>query len=505
MNGQYRHVVTSQPDFRRRIQPPSTQDFVEAVTAVLASCIPGQARASRSALDIVIGARIRAATAAAPGASATYTAALAWSWLHSGHPTKAVDLVDRDVMSGLQRVAGQASASTLSASYSVLAEVYLLNGRLREGVACCRFALDYAVEAADDGCRYRALGLLTASLALSGEIAAAAQAAAEAVGLDVGDSWAQEQSSWPLLLGLVLVRARAADAAAIEQLCASLARSCGEDVVARTVARFANVVLEAVRQDNPKIVAASRIIAQGADARLSPPFIIDMAIAMESIAHVHLGDPGAALAVVGDRVSPPDHSVCFELNKATAYLQLGEFRGALRVTEWCVKDLPDHNLGTLASVQLRRALAYEGLGMPARADVEFSKASHLAFEIGAVSAALGLPMDVMLRLSARLVANEPDFGEQLSRYLPVDYAYPDRAPLGFEPPQLTGREQVLAGWLMSDLSVSAIAAQLQVSTNTVKSQLRTLYKKLQASSRADAVLQLERSAFVKDVRPPASR
>lgn len=504
MSSQYPAHVTWQPDRRRTTQDPAAQDLLGAVITILMSCLPGQAKAPRSAIDVVIGARIRPAAPQSAKASSTYNAALAWSWLHSGHPAEAVQLADRDIMSGLQRLARHAPASTVSAAYAILAEVYLLNGRLRDSVACGRFAKDYALEAADAGCQYRALGLLTSSLALSGETTAAAQAAAEAVALDGEQGWAQEQSSWPLLLGLVLVLARAGDAESVQEHCGTLAQSCGDDVVARAVSRYANVVLQTVRQDNQQIVAAARIIAQGSDASLTPPFLVDLALYMESIAHVHLGDPGTALAVIGNRVSPPDHAVCFELGKATAYLQLGEFREALRVTEWCVKDHPDHNLGRLASVQLRRALAYEGLGIPARADAEYSKSAHLAFEIGAVAAAIGLPLPILKVLHGRLVANEPMFGRQLDKYLPEDYTYPDRAPLDFAPVQLTSREKVLAGWLITDLSLAAIAAQLQVSTNTVKSQLRTLYKKLEVSSRAEAVLQLERGGLVSRSDGPAS-
>ncbi len=103
-------------------------------------------------------------------AATNYTTALIWSLLYSGRAKDAADLADREGMLALHRVAATAPPCTNSASYSVLAETYLFNGRLRDSVACARFACDYAIEAADDGCLFRALGVLTAALAMNGDI-----------------------------------------------------------------------------------------------------------------------------------------------------------------------------------------------------------------------------------------------------------------------------------------------------------------------------------------------
>lgn len=54
-------------------------------------------------------------------------------------------------------------------------------------------------------------------------------------------------------------------------------------------------------------------------------------------------------------------------------------------------------------------------------------------------------------------------------------------------PRLTEREHVVLRELVHTASVNDIAERLHVSANTVKSQLRTLYRKLGASSREDAV------------------
>ncbi len=52
---------------------------------------------------------------------------------------------------------------------------------------------------------------------------------------------------------------------------------------------------------------------------------------------------------------------------------------------------------------------------------------------------------------------------------------------------LTRRELVVLGHLSDDVTLEEIASTLFVTRNTVKSQVRSLYRKIGVSSRADAV------------------
>ena len=54
---------------------------------------------------------------------------------------------------------------------------------------------------------------------------------------------------------------------------------------------------------------------------------------------------------------------------------------------------------------------------------------------------------------------------------------------------LSEREQVVLSYLPSWVSSSEIAAELYISLNTLKSHLRSIYRKLGASSRREAVVQ----------------
>ena len=53
--------------------------------------------------------------------------------------------------------------------------------------------------------------------------------------------------------------------------------------------------------------------------------------------------------------------------------------------------------------------------------------------------------------------------------------------------QLTRREVVVLGELAEDVTLEEIATRLWVTRNTVKTQLRTAYRKIGVSTRAEAV------------------
>jgi len=52
---------------------------------------------------------------------------------------------------------------------------------------------------------------------------------------------------------------------------------------------------------------------------------------------------------------------------------------------------------------------------------------------------------------------------------------------------LTRRERIVLAHLSDNLTLEAIASQLWVSRNTVKSQVRSVYRKIGVSTRAEAV------------------
>ena len=66
-------------------------------------------------------------------------------------------------------------------------------------------------------------------------------------------------------------------------------------------------------------------------------------------------------------------------------------------------------------------------------------------------------------------------------------------PIG-DPPSvsLTGREILVLKHLMEGMTVDGIADALSVSKNTVKTQLRAVYRKLDVNNRTDAIIEARR-------------
>ena len=65
---------------------------------------------------------------------------------------------------------------------------------------------------------------------------------------------------------------------------------------------------------------------------------------------------------------------------------------------------------------------------------------------------------------------------------------------------LTAAELRVLRMLPTHLSFPAIAKQLFVSTNTVKTHVRALYRKLDASSRSEAVSRADAAGLLEDLR-----
>lgn len=183
------------------------------------------------------------------------------------------------------------------------------------------------------------------------------------------------------------------------------------------------------------------------------------------------------------------------MQRASALLRLGEDRQVLIATDHCVRLGQRHCLRTLASVLLLRAAANERLGHHQAADAAFGDAVGLLHRTGASHPPVALPRNETVALAVRLRGGRR--GLDAAREALLGRLLATAAPLRVEPtgPVLTPREALIARELRGPGTLSQIAAALFVSRNTVKSQTRSLYRKLMVTNRADAVAQLERSGF----------
>ena len=140
----------------------------------------------------------------------------------------------------------------------------------------------------------------------------------------------------------------------------------------------------------------------------------------------------------------------------------------------------------LGQAFLLEAIARDALGDPAAAGYALERVLDLAEPNGVLTMFLLHPVPGLLQLQARQRTAHPaliaDILDLLAGQAPVPRAGP-RPPL--EP--LSDSELRVLRYLPTNLTGPEIAGQLHVSSNTVKSHLRSLYAKLGTHHRADTV------------------
>jgi len=482
--------------------PPTP--IAEVAARVLASTLPGTATLARSDIDTMLDVEVRTLAELSPPTRKVVASAIIRARVYSGNSEAAVELADFEAQSALHDRRVELAAETLSACCSALSEAYLSAGQSRRGNEHARCALDYAREAGDQRCLYRASSLLACNLALDGEFARAATEAARATSLAHANPWEPNTSALPLIGAEMLINYASLDAAALESVIDRLNQVEHKGPAWTALRRLATGWLHMLRGHYAEALQAAGSITNGSDQPSVPGMVHTFALGLAAMAMIHRSEAHRALALLHGAESPRGHAVCFNLQRATAHLQLGENREALAATEDCLRLGQDHCLRTLPSILMRRALAFNRLGRPEAADSAFAEAFHIMHAAGALTPLLGLPGTELGQLLDRMVESRPDLIPLAEDLRLRAASRPQIQPPAFAVPQLTARESVVVARLQSGLTLIEIAAQLHVSRNTLKSQLRTLYAKLGATSRADAVLRLECAGYFHRIPRAAS-
>ena len=171
---------------------------------------------------------------------------------------------------------------------------------------------------------------------------------------------------------------------------------------------------------------------------------------------------------------------------ALAQLALGQPQQAGRTVEPLLTDQLT-NPGPAVEAWLLTALAADRLREDARA---LDAVSH-ALKLAAPETrrrpftAADRRVDELLSRHARLVGTEPDFVEEILTDLTQLHALP-AAPRPLDEP-LTDRETAILRYLPTLFTNAELADQLYISVNTVKAHLKSLYRKLNVTSRRQAV------------------
>jgi LuxR family transcriptional regulator, maltose regulon positive regulatory protein len=251
------------------------------------------------------------------------------------------------------------------------------------------------------------------------------------------------------------------------------------------------------------LIAARRRLAEGQAAAAadiigrarqgwSPPGWLDHRLTLlESRVCAALGDIQAAVAAArrADAASGPDAAAAL----ARAWLVAGDHQAARRVLDGAAEGarmapeqasleglLVDARLCYLTgdAVRGRRSLEHAlRQGRPERLRLPF------ALERAWIQPVLRRDSD-LARAYRELL--EPDLASSALVHIPVQQAHGGQpAPLIVEP--LTEREHEALQHLSEMLSTAEIAAEMYISVNTVKSHLRSIYRKLSAAHRNEAV------------------
>ncbi|MBV8989273.1 MAG: hypothetical protein JO372_12015 [Solirubrobacterales bacterium] len=159
-----------------------------------------------------------------------------------------------------------------------------------------------------------------------------------------------------------------------------------------------------------------------------------------------------------------------------------------------------HRLSTVTEAQLLDAVAREQLGEQRVAEASLERALELAEPEGILLPFILVPVEPLLeRLRGHRTAH-PALRRGILDML-AGSAPPRRAPVG-SIEELSEAELRVVRYLPTNLKAPEIAAELFVSTNTVRTHLRHIYAKLDAHGRAEAVTRARELGLLAPSRRP---
>jgi LuxR family maltose regulon positive regulatory protein len=190
-----------------------------------------------------------------------------------------------------------------------------------------------------------------------------------------------------------------------------------------------------------------------------------------------------ALGALRSITPDPSHALCPAAWEGRLLLETGDYARAIAVTAECLQLGSTHAARTQAYVLAVNAAAHSGLRDTVTADAFFARTLSLAALTGLRRYLVTLPADHLMGLLSRaaaagLPAASAEVVADITRMLPPP-----------PPPQalLSVRERIVLQHLAEGESQHRIAWLLSVSHNTVKSQVRSVYRKLDVDSREAAV------------------
>jgi LuxR family maltose regulon positive regulatory protein len=204
---------------------------------------------------------------------------------------------------------------------------------------------------------------------------------------------------------------------------------------------------------------------------------------------LRMGDVSGAEATIA-RMTPGDHEVGEALTAIAAVrLARGDQRAAIEdVTPVLDGTVRVVRAGTVVQALVVRAVARDQLGDAVAAENDIERALDVAEPDGLIFPFVAAPgRDLLERHPRHRTAHNALLSDILDVLAGSSLPARDRQPAG-RAEELSASEVRVLGYLPSNLSAPEIAAELFVSTSTVKTHMRHIYEKLDVHRRTEAVV-----------------
>ncbi|MCS5717587.1 LuxR C-terminal-related transcriptional regulator [Herbiconiux sp. CPCC 205763] len=355
---------------------------------------------------------------------------------------------------------------------------FLYTGRIDEAITCFRAGIAIG-DALQRPSALTSLALLAGTLALNGDIRAAQEVCREADSRVWPPRWKDGYAGSLYRLAEALIALENGDPDTAEL------RIRGLDPHRETIEHWplidhveAMISLLRGRPGEALDQIDQSIRAHRKRSATSPQTLQRLA-ATRSLLQLAGGDSDAATRTLAAPGKQPGGWI---VGQARVALGRGDHSGALRLTLLARRETLSIRQRAEADVIRLAALLRAGRHLEAQ-------------EVGAATLgfltdhALAFPLALIPPTDLRAVQ---EFAERLGRdeFIPIvtraglHSVIPDQQPI----PSLSEREHVVLRELLRNGSVADIAAALSVSPNTVKSQLRSIYRKLGVTNRDDAIV-----------------
>lgn len=357
-----------------------------------------------------------------------------------------------------------------------------------------RYGAEALLFADSEAISYRAHCVLALGHALNGEYESSEEDMAAAKTLFSARGWPTEETDYLVLLAESLVASARLQPARLAAVSLALHETRPDDPYWEYSARAIDVMRGLLERDYSGALAETWRLSYGSPRHRSHRMIRDFLTCIRSDILVARGEYAEAVSVLSASQTPPGHGICFHMQRAAALLLLGRERDLLAETEGCVADETQHCLRTLTPTLLRRAIAFARVGSARRAEQSMEAALLLISQTGgSITPFIMLPLEETVALFDTVVSARPEMAPLVAgirEFLPAVAApaRPTGEIVGFTP-----AERELAMLLSSERNLTDIARERGVSLNTVKSQVRSIYHKLGATGRADAVERLTKT------------